>query len=97
MSLALCKRVKPLQSLQDDIHLDFGFILVVGISAGEVPFQCLVDLGARHNKMGSLAGAARFRNDSGSVQSVAQLRQKRNVAQKGKSYIDFDFQYEYKL
>ena len=45
--------------------------------------------------MGSLAGAAHLLNDNTGVQSIAQLEQKSNVEQKGKSYIEFDFQCEY--
>ena len=44
-------------------------------------------------QLGSLAGAAHIRNNSESVLSGAQTRQKRVVAHKGKSSIDFVFQY----
>ena len=47
--------------------------------------------------MGSLAGAAHLLNDNTGVLSEAQWEQKSHVEQKGKSFIDFDFQYEYKL
>ena len=46
--------------------------------------------------MGSLAGAAHLLKDNAGVQRVAQEEQKSYVEQKGKSYFDFDFQYEYK-
>jgi hypothetical protein len=47
--------------------------------------------------VGSLAGAAHLLNDNTGVLRVAQREQKSLVDQKGKSYFDFDFQYEYKL
>jgi len=47
--------------------------------------------------VGSLAGAAHLRNDNLGVQREAQWEQKSHVEQKGKSFFDFDFQYEYKL
>ena len=55
---------------------------------------CVIDLGSRHNQMGSLAGAARLWKDSASVQRIAQREQKSLVEQKGKSYLDFAFQCE---
>ena len=47
--------------------------------------------------MGSLAGAAHLLNDNAGVLRRAQLEQKSHVEHKGKSSLDFDFQYEYKL
>ena len=47
--------------------------------------------------MGSLAGAAHLLNDNTGVLRRAQREQKSHVEQKGKSFFDFDFQYEYKL
>ena len=46
--------------------------------------------------MGSLAGAAHWRNDSASVQRWTPLRQKRSLEQKGKSSFDRDLQYWYR-
>ena len=46
--------------------------------------------------MGSLAGAALLLNDNAGVLRWAQREQKSLVDQKGKSSLDFDFQYEYK-
>ena len=46
--------------------------------------------------MGSLAGAAHLIDNNSGVLSEAQQEQKSCVEQKGKSFIDFDFQYEYK-
>ena len=46
--------------------------------------------------MGSLAGAAHLLNDNTGVLREAQWEQKSHVEQKGKSFFDFDFQYEYK-
>ena len=50
-----------------------------------------------HLQVGSLAGAVHLLNDNTGVLSSAQWEQKSHVEQKGKSWIDFDFQYEYKL
>ncbi len=47
--------------------------------------------------MGSLAGAAHLLNDNTGVLRLAQREQKSLVEHKGKSQLDFDFQYEYKL
>ena len=55
------------------------------------------DLGGRHSQVGSLAGAAHLLNDNTGVLREAQREQKSLVDQKGKSLLDFDFQYEYKL
>ena len=55
------------------------------------------DLRERHSQVGSLAGAAHLLNDNTGVLRWAQGEQKSPVAQKGKSLLDFDFQYEYKL
>ena len=48
-------------------------------------------------QVGSLAGAAHLLNDNAGVLRWAQWEQKSHVDQKGKSSLDFDFQYEYKL
>ena len=45
--------------------------------------------------MGSLTGAVHLSNDNAGVRRPAQRRQKRLVEQKGKSWLDLDFQYEY--
>ncbi len=42
--------------------------------------------------MGSLAGAAHLLKDNTGVQRGAQLEQKSDVEQKGKSFLDLDFQ-----
>ena len=55
------------------------------------------DLGGRHSQVGSLAGAAHLLNNNTGVLREAQREQKSLVEQKGKSFLDFDFQYEYKL
>jgi hypothetical protein len=44
-----------------------------------------------------LAGAVRVLNDNAPVLRVAHGEQKSPVEHKGKSYLDFDFQCEYKL
>ena len=54
------------------------------------------DLGGRHSQVGSLAGAAHLLNNNTGVLREAQREQKSLVEQKGKSFFDFDFQYEYK-
>ena len=55
------------------------------------------DPGGRHCQVGSLAGAAHLLNNNTGVLREAQREQKSLVDQKGKSFFDFDFQYEYKL
>ena len=55
------------------------------------------DLGVGHSQVGSLAGAAHLLNNNTGVLREAQREQKSLVDQKGKSFFDFDFQYEYKL
>ena len=55
------------------------------------------DLRERHSQVGSLAGAAHLLNNNTGVLREAQREQKSLVDQKGKSFFDFDFQYEYKL
>jgi hypothetical protein len=55
------------------------------------------DLRERQSQVGSLAGAAHLLNDNTGVLRGAQWEQKSHVEQKGKSFFDFDFQYEYKL
>jgi hypothetical protein len=47
-------------------------------------------------QVGSLAGAAHLLKDNTGVLRWAQWEQKSHVEQKGKSSLDFDFQYEYK-
>ena len=59
-------------------------------------FFLMNDLRGRQRQVGSLAGAAHLLNDNTGVLSEAQWEQKSHVEQKGKSFIDFDFQYEYK-
>jgi hypothetical protein len=54
------------------------------------------DLRGRQRQVGSLAGAAHLLNDNTGVLRSAQWEQKSHVEQKGKSWLDFDFQYEYK-
>jgi len=46
-----------------------------------------------NGQVGSLAGAAYLLNHNAGVLSGAQLRQKRNVADKAKSSVDSDFQH----
>ena len=72
-----------------------------------VPLRCLFldldpllargNLRERHSQVGSLAGAAHLLNNNTGVLREAQREQKSLVDQKGKSFFDFDFQYEYKL
>ncbi len=54
------------------------------------------DLREWQSQVGSLAGAAHLLNDNTGVLREAQWEQKSHVEQKGKSFFDFDFQYEYK-
>jgi hypothetical protein len=54
------------------------------------------DPGRRQCQVGSLAGAAHLLNDNAGVLRIAHREQKSRVEQKGKSYLDFDFQCEYK-
>ena len=54
------------------------------------------NLRGRQRQVGSLAGAAHLLNDNTGVLRSAQWEQKSHVEQKGKSSLDFDFQYEYK-
>ena len=51
------------------------------------------DLCGRHSQVGSLAGAAHLLNNNTGVLREAQREQKSLVDQKGKSSLDFDFQY----
>ena len=67
------------------LFLDIILLLAVG------------DLRERHSQVGSLAGAAHLLNNNTGVLREAQREQKSLVEQKGKSFFDFDFQYEYKL
>ena len=55
------------------------------------------DVRGRQRQVGSLAGAAHLLKDNTGVLRWAQWEQKSHVEQKGKSSLDFDFQYEYKL
>ena len=57
----------------------------------------MADLCGKHSQVGSLAGAAHLLNDNAGVLRWAQWERKSHVEQKGKSSLDFDFQYEYKL
>jgi hypothetical protein len=54
------------------------------------------ELRGKQHQFGSLAGAAHLLNDNTGVLRWAQWEQKSHVEQKGKSSLDFDFQYEYK-
>ena len=74
-------RTAPLRCL----FLDLSLLLAVG------------DLRERQSQVGSLAGAAHLLNNNTGVLREAQREQKSLVEQKGKSFFDFDFQYEYKL
>ena len=57
---------------------------------------CLSKWREWHCQVGSLAGAAHLLNNNTGVLRSAQWEQKSHVEQKGKSWLDFDFQYEYK-
>ena len=74
-------RTAPLRCL----FLDLSLLLAVG------------NLRERQSQVGSLAGAAHLLNNNTGVLREAQREQKSLVEQKGKSFFDFDFQYEYKL
>jgi hypothetical protein len=50
-----------------------------------------------HRQAGSLTGAVHLSNDNAGVLRPAQRGQKPRVEQKGKSWLDPDFQYEYGL
>ena len=67
------------------------------VSSFERLLLAMTDLGGRHSQVGSLAGAAHLLNNNTGVLREAQREQKSLVDQKGKSLLDFDFQYEYKL
>ena len=54
------------------------------------------NLRERQSQVGSVAGAAHLLNNNTGVLRSAQWEQKSHVEQKGKSWLDFDFQYEYK-
>ena len=56
-----------------------------------------LELRTRQRQVGSLAGAAHLLKNNTGVLRSAQLEQKSHVEQKGKSWLDFDFQYKYKL
>ena len=80
-------------------------MVILLIPLGRVPSQrgyslkvsSEADLCGRHSQVGSLAGAAHLLNNNTGVLREAQREQKSLVEQKGKSFFDFDFQYEYKL
>ena len=74
-------RTAPLRCL----FLDLSLLLAAG------------NLRERQSQVGSLAGAAHLLNNNTGVLREAQREQKSLVEQKGKSFFDFDFQYEYKL
>ena len=77
-------------SLYRAVPLRYLFLdLILRLAAG--------DLRERHSQVGSLAGAAHLLNNNTGVLREAQREQKSLVEQKGKSFFDFDFQYEYKL
>ena len=59
--------------------------------------QFIADQRGWQSQMGSLAGAVHLLNNNAGVLRRAQWEQKSHVDQKGKSLLDFDFQYEYKL
>lgn len=61
------------------------------------PLLAAGNLRERQSQVGSLAGAAHLLNNNTGVLREAQSEQKSDVEQKGKSFFDFDFQYEYKL
>ena len=67
-------------------------VLVLDLSPG----LARGDLRERPSQVGSLAGAAHLLNNNTGVLREAQWEQKSHVEQKGKSFFDFDFQYEYK-
>lgn len=52
------------------------------------------DSSREQRQVGSLAGAAHLLKNNAGVQRQAQWGQKPHVDQKGKSLLDFDFQYE---
>ncbi len=54
------------------------------------------DPNRRQCQAGSLTGAVHLSNDNAGVLRQAQRGQKPRVEQKGKSSLDFDFQYEYR-
>ena len=57
----------------------------------------MFDQGGRQSQVGSLAGAAHLLNGNAGVLRWAQWEQKSHVDHKGKSSLDFEFQYDYKL
>ena len=59
--------------------------------------QLHVILGQGHCLVGSSAGAAHLLKDNAGVLREAQTERKSVVEKKVKSFLDFDFQYEYKL
>ena len=75
-----------------------GRALVVLVSCiKRIDFALIRDQRERQSQVGSLAGAAHLLNDNTGILREAQWEQKSHVEQKGKSFFDFDFQYEYKL
>ena len=72
-------------------------LLPPGHGLGYPPSPGGHDVGCRDMGMvGSLAGAAYLLNNNAGVLSGAQCEQKSHVEHKGKSSVDFDFQYESK-
>ena len=58
--------------------------------------SCDYDPGRGHYQVGSLAGAAHLLKNNAGVLRVAHDGQKPSVEQKGKCYLDFNFQCECK-
>ena len=79
-----------LTSLYRTAPLRCLFLVLIGTLANR-------DLGGGHSQVGSLAGAVYLLDNNKGVLREAQREQKSLVEQKGKSFFDFDFQYEYKL
>ena len=75
------------------VRLNLAFLRVLELRLELAP----ADLCRRHSQVGSLAGAVHLLKDNAGVPRWAQWEQKSHVDQKGKSSLDFDFQYEYKL
>ena len=88
------KTTTPGVNLLISLSIVVLFVLLFGIEAWDLFW---VKLRERHSQVGSLAGAAHLLNDNTGVLREAQWEQKSHVEQKGKSFFDFDFQYEYKL
>ena len=82
MLFYLSREVAPISRSRDRLVQDLSRL------AGE--------LRGRQRQVGSLAGAAHLLNNNTGVLRSAQWERKSHVEQKGKSWLDFDFQYEYK-